>query len=1832
MDADVSSAIRKIGELRTQIRLGLEDAKKFQQALYFTEKGNTRKNQPQNSRVIDRAANISGAASPAYASAAYIERYVKDKFKMIDNTVDQAIARVALRNASAVQTEKNSSNFNIQVKARLADLTRSLNALKATQDSIDGALRAAQSSMGIRNNRSSSYYSARQVVTSRADQEMIRRSQMSDADYAWSRTLERLTNRGGADLFATQAQLRVNSGLQSGMLGAVTASLSAVVELDKGLYNLQAVTGTSSAEMVGLKDNLIEVSAATKYTAVEITNAATTMAQAGLSAKEVGDSIGAVALLATASGTDLAASVDVVTSVLGQFDVRTAETTNIANVMTAALNESKLTMDKLALGLQYSGNIAAQSGVSYTELTAVLAGLSNAGIKSGSTIGTGIRQLMLEFLDPTDKLIKRLTALGLTTKDIDVKSNGFLGVLKNLKAAGFTTADAMQTLETRSANAFAAIANNVDYIERTGEMLNYSTAAAKANAIQMESLSNTWDRFISSLTVVSFEMFEPVIRAFQSMLKALTDLIQSARALGPLLGVLGTAIAGLTAGTALVGFTKLAQGLLSMRVALPGVAAGLGAAAGGMTMFGRAAMVLTSSTGVGLAFTGILLALQAISALLPDEAAKLDAIRGKVDAWKGRADEVAGSMQRVDEAITNILDKQATLDKDDNARKQTAMELSQAFKDLGFNIDASTASTNDMLTALNKLGDNLATQSIVALNGQLQKTIELGNAIRNQKTTSSSLFGWMTGRKVVDNDLSPEAYDLAYKSNQTNLANGDFGQAGGAYLSRLFGNNLVGSAADIARNKNADPNSIRAAASDISSLLTEEMQKDMQADGTDEVIKSRIALLEKLFTMLKDRTDFLDAVELNNIQQNEINANLAKNRVLTNPDFKSMMAGQGTALTGWQSTFDQAMSNSTSLADRGTAIDTLETKVAAYQKTADDVVGKIWDGMTDKMKASITREGLITAMRQSSQTRVTAFQSQLKTVDAANADTQLKIGLIDAKKRLSLAQSNYNRAKSGVGDLKTQKDIEDYKKTLAAALSELTEAQIDVNKREMDKIADKTDAAASREAKDNAEETLTRIQEIQNDAMDALAERQAKMVEDEFKRQIKSLDESIDQSKAEITEQQRKIDDANLGPGKALDDMYAALNALINKMTGLIEQKSNLIGTITDLNAPMSGTIASGINAGSPANAKRVMEAMMSQLGLSPAQVAGFVGNMQGESGKGLNPNSYVIDSNGLPSGGIAQWNGPRFNALRDFATKQGSQWNNLDTQIAFLIHELQTSQSGALADLKKQTTIEGSVRSAVTQFEKPKDTEGAIRTRTPFGLSLANGASTVDGLAPIVESGRTDTLEDRNAAVKARREMETSRAERERRLATLRENNALKDLEAANDSVAAQQQVAKSGTEVRELEKQFRDNSKKIMDMREKQIRDDDAAAKGIAPEETEAKVKAMQEEERKALNDRMNDSFKTYLDKLRERTYKDAGGELADARVAKMDGANESQYTDAERSAAKRQQLAAQERADMAVSNALLSERASLESQIASAKQAGNTENVTTLSQKLAAVNAELRQLPANYQAAGAAEGNVAQQSTISRVQTLTDEFLRGQGMEQGPGGNWQLTAQQWGENWKQALGGVGSAMKGLFTNLATGTMSAKDAFKQFALSIVQNLLDIATNVLSNQILAALFGGGAGGAGGSGLGLLGKILGLGGGTGAFPPAPVGLYAKGTSFIRAANGFNVPTRDSVPILAQPGEAILRGSAVSMIGRDGIDYLNGMGNRRASQAQKAVNDNGVRRETQRQAMQKPNNFWIVTPDQAPPPGPNDFVMAVADNINRGGSIKSLIKTVAAGRM
>lgn len=196
----------------------------------------------------------------------------------------------------------------------------------------------------------------------------------------------------------------------------------------------------------------------------------------------------------------------------------------------------------------------------------------------------------------------------------------------------------------------------------------------------------------------------------------------------------------------------------------------------------------------------------------------------------------------------------------------------------------------------------------------------------------------------------------------------------------------------------------------------------------------------------------------------------------------------------------------------------------------------------------------------------------------------------------------------------------------------------------------------------------------------------------------------------------------------------------------------------------------------------------------------------------------------------------------------------------------------------------------------------------------------------------------------------------------------------------------------------------------------------------------------------------------------------------------------------------------------------------------------------------------------------------------------------------------------------GTLETASKGfqdLFTGIVSGSMSAKDAFKNFAASIVRSMLDIVAQAIAMQAVKSL---------------LGMIFGA---FGASTGVPTGVNAiAGDTFIpptAAATGGEVvggiPNRDSVPLMTMPGEFVLKKQAVDAVG---VDFLHNLNNQSTGSVQSSA-------RAARNSQESSNgdvNVYVMMPEEKPNLGPNDVLVVVNDALSRRSATRALVASVA----
>ena len=112
---------------------------------------------------------------------------------------------------------------------------------------------------------------------------------------------------------------------------------------------------------------------------------------------------------------------------------------------------------------------------------------------------------------------------------------------------------------------------------------------------------------------------------------------------------------------------------------------------------------------------------------------------------------------------------------------------------------------------------------------------------------------------------------------------------------------------------------------------------------------------------------------------------------------------------------------------------------------------------------------------------------------------------------------------------------------------------------------------------------------------------------------------------------------------------------------------------------------------GSSENAHKAMAYFMSKEGggWTKEQAAGIVGNLQQESTKNLDPNSFRKNDAGpgKHSYGLAQWNRDRYDNLIKYTKSKNKPWNDFQTQLEFINWEFNNTHKAAADKIRKTTS-----------------------------------------------------------------------------------------------------------------------------------------------------------------------------------------------------------------------------------------------------------------------------------------------------------------------------------------------------------------------------------------------------------------------------------------------------------------------------------------------------------------------------------------------------------------
>ncbi|MBR3723650.1 MAG: phage tail tape measure protein, partial [Selenomonadaceae bacterium] len=393
------------------------------------------------------------------------------------------------------------------------------------------------------------------------------REELSETERTTRRSAREVSRLGESITSVGEAMLPAAAAIA----GGIGISVKQFADFESIITQAGLKADATEAEIKAMGDAVIAAGAKFPVSMDETAKAMDRLAAGGFNAQQSIAALAPVIQAAVASGEDMGAVSDVVTSALSSWHLLTdnmEETTKnaetVADVIQMASNKSKLGVQDLGVAFQYAAPNAAALGDSVKTVSAILAVMANNGI-AASTAGTSLRSAYLNLASGAKPAREALEQLGLEVFKADGSFKGMRTLLDDLrgKLKGMSDADATPILRklfgTEGVSAILGYINTAE--EETNKMFDAMENAQGSSAAAFEKMSKTlsgqlnaiqgaFQAFVIRIGQAAAPMLAPFVASLQSMietLKAMPDeQIQT-------LIRLGIGFVGLTAGVLALG-------------------------------------------------------------------------------------------------------------------------------------------------------------------------------------------------------------------------------------------------------------------------------------------------------------------------------------------------------------------------------------------------------------------------------------------------------------------------------------------------------------------------------------------------------------------------------------------------------------------------------------------------------------------------------------------------------------------------------------------------------------------------------------------------------------------------------------------------------------------------------------------------------------------------------------------------------------------------------------------------------------------------------------------------------------------------------------------------------------------------------------------------------------------------------------------------------------------------------------------------------------------------------------------------------------------------------
>ena len=367
-------------------------------------------------------------------------------------------------------------------------------------------------------------------------------------------------------------------GLSAASALGIGASVKLASDFENGMNKVNTIANLSSARLKKLSSDLLKVSSDTGKSATEITEAAYQALSASVPVDQVAKFTKVATNLAKGGFTDSATSVDLLTTALNAYKLKTSEAAILSDKLLKVQDKGKTTVNELGKSMGMVIPTASALNVNFDNLAASYISLTKQGINTANAT-TQIRAMMNELSktgSKTDIILRQKTgksfselmksgkSLGdvikILSKSVNGNSNDFKNLFGNVKAGQ---------------GALALLNGGTKNFNKSLKDVQNSTGKTAENLKRLDSPSKQAEKAVNNLKNSGIQLGQEFLVAATPLMKSLAngtkDLTSALAKASPATKTLITGIAGTVAvaSPALIVIGKVAQGIGAMTAAVP---------------------------------------------------------------------------------------------------------------------------------------------------------------------------------------------------------------------------------------------------------------------------------------------------------------------------------------------------------------------------------------------------------------------------------------------------------------------------------------------------------------------------------------------------------------------------------------------------------------------------------------------------------------------------------------------------------------------------------------------------------------------------------------------------------------------------------------------------------------------------------------------------------------------------------------------------------------------------------------------------------------------------------------------------------------------------------------------------------------------------------------------------------------------------------------------------------------------------------------------------------------------------------------------------------------